>query len=129
MREKASLNLGQRYWIIALEVRSYSHICVQIVSSDMLLYYDLRVFKSLCFFFFFLSLFFCLFSFLSPSSFLPSFVLYTMVSLPFPPPTCGSGVEVLFFHFSCLFLNLPFLAVRLRVHYSGITSTLIRPEG
>ena len=28
----------------------------------------------------------------------------------------------------CLFLNLPFLAVRLLVHCSGITSTLMRPE-
>ena len=28
----------------------------------------------------------------------------------------------------CLFLNLPFLTVRLLVHCSGITSTLMRPE-
>ena len=33
-----------------------------------------------------------------------------------------------FFCFSCLFLNLPFLAVRLRVHCSGIISTLMRPK-
>ena len=33
--EKASLNLGQRYWIIALEGKSYTHISVQKVSSNM----------------------------------------------------------------------------------------------
>ena len=38
-------------------------------------------------------------------------------------------VEVPFFCFSPLFLNLPFLSVRLRVHCSGITSTLMQPEG
>ena len=38
-------------------------------------------------------------------------------------------VEIIFFCFSPLFLNLPFLAVRLRVHCSGITSTLMRSEG
>ena len=38
-------------------------------------------------------------------------------------------LKSLLFYLSCLFLNLPFLAVRLRVHCSGITSTLMRPEG
>ena len=38
-------------------------------------------------------------------------------------------LKSLFFYLSCLFLNLPFLAVRLRDHCSGITSTLMRPEG
>ena len=33
--------------------------------------------------------------------------------------------ESFFFCFPCLFLNLPFLAVRLLVHCSGITSTLM----
>ena len=74
--------------------------------------------------FFFSSLFF-----LPPfsSSF---FVLYTMAFFTI------SSIHVwvrcwksFFFGFSCLFLNLPFLAVRLRVHCSGITSTLMRPEG
>ena len=37
--------------------------------------------------------------------------------------------KVLFLYPSCLFLNLPFLAGRLRVHCSGITSTLMWPEG
>ena len=50
------------------------------------------------FFFFFFSLFF-----VSPS-FFSFFVLYTMVFLPFPPSTCGSGVGS---HFSLL--PLPFL--------------------
>ena len=84
---------------------------IQIVSLDMPLYYDFRVF-----------FFFSSFSF-------PPFVLYTMAFFLFPPSMCGSGVQSPFFHFSCLFLNLPFLAVRLHVHCSGITSTLMRPEG
>ena len=41
----------------------------------------------------------------------------------------GQVLEVLFFRLSCLFLNLPFLAVRLCVHCSGITSTLMQPKG
>ena len=45
-------------------------------------------------------------------------------------PRVGQVLEVLFFfYFSCLFLNLPFLAVRMRVHCSGIISTLMRLEG
>ena len=44
-------------------------------------------------------------------------------------PRVDQVVEVLFFCFSCLFLNLSFLAVRLRVHCPGITSTLMRPKG
>ena len=36
--------------------------------------------------------------------------------------------ESFFLCFPWVFLNRPFLAVRLRVHCSGITSTLMRPE-
>ena len=43
-------------------------------------------------------------------------------------PRVGQVLGVFFLYFSCLFLNLPFLAVRLLVHCSGITSTLMRPE-
>ena len=73
----------------------------------------------------FCSLFFFLFSFLFLLSF---FVLYTMVLHHFLHPRVGQVLRVLFFCFSCLFLNLSFLAVRLLVHCSGITSTLMRPE-
>ena len=89
MGEKASLNLGQRYWIIALEGKSYTHISVQKVSSDMPLYYDLRVLKSLL-----SSLFFFSLSFSCPVLFFFFFfVLYTMAFLPFSPSTCRSVVE------------------------------------
>ena len=62
--------------------------------------------------------FFLLFFFFSPSSFLSLFALYT---------TCESGVQ----SFSVPFrpsLNVLLLAVRLLVHCSSITFTLMRPE-
>ena len=69
------------------------------------------------------------FSFFSPPFFLESlFVLYTIVFVPFSPSTCESSVG----SFSVPVrpsLNLLLLAVRLLVYYSGITSTLMRPEG
>ena len=43
-------------------------------------------------------------------------------------PRVGQVLGVIFLCFPCFFLNLPFLVVRLLVHYSGITSTLMRPE-
>ena len=58
------------------------------------------------------------------------FVLYTIVFFyRFLHPRVDLALKVLFLHLSCLFLNLPFLAVRLSIHCSGITSTLMRPEG
>ena len=60
-------------------------------------------------------------------SLLRLFVLYTMVFTPISPPTCESGVQ----SFSVPFrpsLNLLLLAVRLLVHCSGITSTLMQLE-
>ena len=55
------------------------------------------------------------------------FVLYTTVFTPISPSTCESGVQ----SFSVPFrpsLNLLLLAVRLLVHCSVITSTLMRPK-
>ena len=43
-------------------------------------------------------------------------------------PRVGQVLGVILLYFLRLFLNLPFLAVRLLVHCSGITSTLMRPE-
>ena len=67
--------------------------------------------------------------FFSPLSFLPpsSYILWILYL--FPRPRVDWPFPVLFLHSSCLFLNLPSLAGRLRVHCSGITSTLIRSEG
>ena len=43
-------------------------------------------------------------------------------------PRVDQVFGVLFLCFLCLFLNFPFLVVRLLVYCSGITSTLMRPE-
>ena len=76
---------------------------------------------------------FFLFLFLSPSFFVSfSFYLSSYYILwflhNFLHPRVGQVLGVLFSCFPCLFLNLPFLTVRLLVHCSGITSTLMRPE-
>ena len=65
----------------------------------------------------------------SPFFFLPpsSYILWLLYL--FLHPRVDWAFKVLFLHPSCLFLDLPFLAGRLRVHCSGITSTLMRPEG
>ena len=65
----------------------------------------------------------------SPLFFLPpsSYILWLLYI--FLHPRVDWAFKVLFLHPSCLFLDLPFLAGRLRVHCSGITSTLMRPEG
>ena len=65
------------------------------------------------------SLFFSYFSFI--------FLLYTMVSVPYPLSMCESGVGS-FPVPSRTSLNLLLLAVRLLVYCSSITSTLMRPE-
>ena len=65
--------------------------------------------------------------FFRPPLFESLFVLYTMVFAPLSPSTCESGVGS--FSVPCRpSLNLLLLAVRLLVYYSGITSTLMRPE-
>ena len=77
------------------------------------------------------ALFFSFFFFFLPflSSFLFIFLRLIYYGFtPFPPSTCESSVGSHFFLFPCLFLNLPFLGVRLLVHCSGITSTLMRSE-
>ena len=66
---------------------------------------------------------------LSPFLFLFLRIIYYGFFYHFLHPRVDQVVEVFFFCFSPLFLNLPFLAVRPRVHCSGITSTLMRPEG
>ena len=73
---------------------------------------------SFLFFIFFLTFFFSF------------FVLYTMILFlhNFLHPRVDQVLRVIFLYFPRLFLNLPFLAVRLLVHCSGITSTLMRPE-
>ena len=79
--------------------------------------------------FFLFSLFlFLIFFFLSFPFFLPSYYILWLFQLFFYPRV-DQALKALFLHLSCLFLNLSFLAVRLRVHCSGITSTLMRPEG
>ena len=79
---------------------------------------------SLSLFFFYIMFFFC------PLFFSSFFVLYIMAFFTISFIHVWSRWwKSFFFCFSPLFLNLPFLAVRLRVHCLGITSTLMRPEG
>ena len=68
--------------------------------------------------------FFCV----SPFLFLSSYYIL-LLFYRFLHPHVDLALKVIFLHLSCLFLNLPFLAVRLSVHCSGITSTLMQPEG
>ena len=63
-----------------------------------------------------------------PSFFLSSSYILWLLYL-FPHPRVDLTLKVLFHHLSCPFLNLPFLARRLPVYCSGITSTLMWPEG
>ena len=74
--------------------------------------------------------FYCCISstFFSPPLFFSFFVLYTIVLHHFLHPRVGQVLGVIFSCFPCLFLNFPFLAVRLLAHCSDITSTLMRPE-
>ena len=132
MGEKASLNLGKRYWKIVLNGKScactstksiFRHALViwsKILNSSFLLLYFFNLLLSLSLF-----LFFRLFS-LSPF-FWSLFMLYTMIFPQTSPPTCESGVQSFFVPF-CLSLNLLLLTVRLLVHCAGITSTLMRLE-
>ena len=65
-----------------------------------------------------------------PSSSLLSFLpLYTMAFCLFYHPRVDLAFNVLFRHPPYPLLNLPFLAGKLFLHCSGITSTLMRPEG
>ena len=71
--------------------------------------------------------FFCYGLFFFVSFFLSLFVLYTTVFTPISPPTCESGVQSFSVPFR-LSLNILLLTVRLLVHCSDITSTLLQPE-
>ena len=94
----------------------YAYIYPENILGHALIYW-LRVLNSFLF----------LFSFLS---FLSLFrIIYYGFFYHFLHPRVDQVLKVLFFCFSCLFLNLPFLAVRLRVHCSDITSTLMWSEG
>ena len=73
--------------------------------------------------FFFFSLFFS-----APFFFVFLRIIYYGFFYHFLHPRAGQVLGVLFLCFTCLFLNLPFLAVRLLVHCSGIISTLMQPE-
>ena len=131
MGEKASLNLGKRYWKIVLKGKSYTCTNTKSILGHALVVWS-RVHNSffLLLYFFNLVLFFSFFSsvlFFSPPLFLSLFALYTTVFTPISPPTCESSVQ----SFSVPFrpsLNLLLLAVRLLVHCSSITSTLMLPE-
>ena len=63
-----------------------------------------------------------------PSSFFLRLIYYGFFCL-FHNTRVDLAFKVLFRHPPYPFLNLPFLAEKLSAHYSGITSTLMRPEG
>ena len=80
---------------------------------------------ALLFSFFFFFIFFVPFSYI-PFSLSSYYILWFLHH--FLHPRVGQVLGFFFLYFPCLFLNLPFLAVRLLVHCSSITSTLMRPE-
>ena len=124
--EKASLNLGKRYWQIVLkgkklymyQYKKHHRSCpngmIDSVEFFLLIVVFLQSFTLFLFFF-------------CPLLFESLFVLYTMVFAPLSPSTCESGVGSFPVPFRPS-LNLLLLAVRLLVYCSGITSTLMRPE-
>ena len=98
MREKASLNIEKRYWLIVLKGKSYTctntkkhlRICPNSMINNMELFLFTVVFLPP------FALFFS-FSFFSSPFFLESlFVLYTAILLPISPSTCESGVGSFF---------------------------------
>ena len=92
MGEKASLNIGKRYWLIVLKGKSYSCTNTKSIFGYALIVWSI-IWNSffLLLSFFNLSLFSC-FSFFILLFFYSLFVLYTMVFAPFSPSTCESGV-------------------------------------
>ena len=115
----------KRKELYAYIYRKYPRTCPSTMTESTKFFLFAVVFlQPLCSFsFFFSPVFFCV------SSFFSFFVLYTMSFLHnFLHPRVGQVLRVIFPYFPCLILNLPFLAVRLLVHCSGITSTLMRPE-
>ena len=103
--------------------RKYPWTCPSTMteSTKFLLLYFFNLFV-LSLSFFFSSLFLC------PLLFLFLCIIYYGFLHHLLHPRVGQVLGVLFLCFPCLFLNLPFLAVRLLVHCSGTTSTLMRPE-
>ena len=130
MREKSSLNLEKRYWLIVLKGKSYT--CTNTKKHPRL--FSNSMINGLGFF---LSFYCCIsstslvlfvFFFFVPLPFFPFlFLLYTMVSVSYSLSTCESGVGS-FSVSSRTSLNLLLLTVRLLVYCSGITSTLMRSE-
>ena len=132
MGEKTSLNLGQRYWYIALKGKSYTctHatsilgyalvVWLRVLNSSFLLLYFFNLLLSLSL----SSVFFFLCPFLWILFRIIYYGFYTISSIHVWVRCCEFFFPVLPY-FS---LNLPLLAVRLLVHCSGITSTLMRPE-
>ena len=121
----------KRKELYAYICREYLRTCPSTMTKStkffLLLLYFFNLFALFPSFSFLQSFF--LFLFFSLPFFFSFFVLYTMIFFyHFLHPRVGQVLRVLFLYFPCLFLNLPFLAVRLRVHCSGITSTLMRPE-
>ena len=97
MEEKASLNLGKRYWKIVLKGKSYTCTNTKGILGHALVVWS-RVHNSffLLLYFFNLVHFFSFFSsilFFSPPLFLSLFALYTTVFTPISPPMCESGVQ------------------------------------
>ena len=106
--------------------RKYPWTCpsTMIVNTKFFLFavVFLQPFCSFSFFFFSPVFFLC------PFLFLFLRIIYYGFLHHFLHPHVGQVLGVLFLYFPCLFLNLPFLAVRLLVHCSSITSTLMQLE-
>ena len=108
--------------------KKYPRICPSIGTKSNEFFFFTVVFLQPFVLFFSFCFFLLPFFFFVPFSFLSFFILYTMVLHNFLHPRVGQVLGVIFSCFPYLFLNLSFLAVRLLVHCSGITSTLMRPE-
>ena len=127
MGEKASLNLGKRYWLTVLEGKSYT--CTNTKKLPWLC--PVSMINGLGFF---LSFYCCisstsLFSFSLSFSllFIPFFcyIPWFLCHIHYPRVSQELGASLVPSRTS---LNLLLLAVRLLVYCSGITSTLMRPE-
>ena len=115
----------KREELYAHRCKKYPRTCPSVgtKSNEFFLFTVVLLQPFVLFLFLFLSsIFFCLLLFLFLS------IIYYGFLHHFLHPRVGQVLGVIFLCFPCLFLNLPFLAVRLLVHCSGITSTLMRPE-
>ena len=110
--------------------KKYSRTCPSTGTKSYEFFFFTVVFLQPFTLFFSFFFFFSLFSLFSVCVPLFSLSLYYILWFlhHFLHPRVGQVLGVLFLCFPCLFLNLPFLAVRLLIHCSGITSTLMRPE-